>query len=312
MNPGPVTSRSAGAMADKLLTARLPAGWRWSAPLARRVLGFSAATELLAGMPATTPKDFVRELLAALEIGWRIDAPAPLPVAGPLIVAANHPLGLVDGMVLLDWMLKTRGDVRLLANSQLAALPAVAPIVVPVTARAKRDSGEPPGTGALVAADAHLKRAGALLAFPAGAVARRLRSGVPVDENWHTGVARLATPNHCQVLPTAVLARNSPLFYALGGRSQAAADALLVREALACRGRVIPAIVGTSIGPPGGSEAEIHAFSAELRRAVEALQREGQSCGRRSGDSDPAQASGRRFPQGHLALAPIRWRRRRT
>lgn len=284
MNLVPHQRRPAGAEVDELLATRLPAGWRWSAPLVGRALGFTAAAELLAGLPPGTPEVFVRDLLAALEIGRRLDSPASLPAAGPLVVAANHPLGLVDGMVLLDWMFETRADVRLLANSQLAALPAVAPIVVPVTPRATRGPGEPPGTGALVTADAHLKRSSALLAFPAGAVARRLHGGVPVDEDWHTGVARLAASNHCPVLPTAVLARNSPLFYALGGRSQAAADALLVREALACRGSVIPLLAGTPIGPPGESEAEIHAFSAELRRAVEALQREGQRRGRRSGD----------------------------
>lgn len=286
MNLVPQKSRPAGAEVDKLLAARLPEGWRWSALVARRVLGFSAAAELLAGLPPSTPEVFVRDLLAALGISRRLNAPAPLPAAGPLIVAANHPLGLVDGMVLLDWMFETRGDVRLLANSQLAALPAIAPIVVPVTPRATRGAGEPPGTGALPAADAHLKRAGALLAFPAGAVARRLRGGVPVDGEWHTGAARLAALNHCPVLPTAVVARNSPLFYALGGRSQTAADALLVREALACRGSVIPLLAGTPIGPPGGSEAEIRTFSAELRRALEALQREGQKRERRSGDCD--------------------------
>jgi hypothetical protein len=271
-----VRENGSGVDLDRLVVARLPKASSWLAPAARRLLGFDAAGALLRNLTAADPADLVHQILGSLRIRWQVDGYGPLPKDGPLIVAANHPLGLVDGMVLLDWMFETRSDVRLLANSQLVALPAVAPIVVPVTPRATRGPGEPPGRGALVTADAHLKSAGALLAFPAGAVARRLRGGLTVDGDWHTGVARLAALNHCPVLPTAVLARNSPLFYALGGRSQAVADALLVREALACRGSVIPLLADTPTGSPGESEAEILSFSAGLRRAVDALQHEGQ------------------------------------
>lgn len=270
-----VRDNGSGVDLDRLLVDRLPKASGWLAPAARRLLGFNAAGTLLRNLTATGPADLVHQILGSLRIRWRVDAYGPLPKDRPLIVAANHPLGLVDGMVLLDWMFETRGDVRLLANSQLVALPALAPIMVPVTPRATRGPGEPPRSGALETADAHLKSGGALLAFPAGAVARRLRGGLTVDDDWHTGVARLAALNHCPVLPTAVLARNSPLFYALGGRSQAAADSLLVREALACRGSLIPVLTDTPTGSPGGSEAEIRAFSAGLRRAVEALQHEG-------------------------------------
>lgn len=258
-----------GADVERLLVARLPRGWHWLAPAARRVLGFDEAAAVLGEMPPASPEDFVHDLLGSLRIGWQLDARTPLPADGPLIVAANHPLGLVDGLVLLNYMYETRNDVRLLANRQLAELPVIGSIVVPVTPRSMQASN---GVGgALQSADAHLKEGGSLLVFPAGAVARQRQDGIPVDGDWRTGVARLAAHNRCPVLPIAVLAQNSATFYAFGKFSQSAADSLLVREALASRGTVIPLASGAPLNPPSTSEEEILNFTADLRFAVNAL-----------------------------------------
>lgn len=254
---------------ERLLVARLPKGSHWLAPAARRVLGFDAAAALLSDLSPVSPEGFVHDLLASLRIRWQLDACIPLPTDGPLIVAANHPLGLVDGLVLLDYMYEARNDVRLLANRQLAELPVIGSIVVPVTPRSMQVSNE--ARGPLESANAHLKQGGSLLAFPAGAVARQRQDGIPADGNWRTGVARLAALNRCPVLPTAVLAQNSPIFYALGKLSQSAADSLLIREALACRGAIIPLASGAPMNPLGTSEGEIRTFSADLRRAVDTL-----------------------------------------
>lgn len=254
---------------DRLLVARLPKGLRWLVPAARQVLGFDAAAAVFRDLPSASPEDFIRHLLDSLRINWQLDAYIPLPTDGPLIVAANHPLGLVDGLVLLDYMYGTRNDVRLLGNRQLAELPTIGPIVVPVTPRSKQGSNN--SRRALESADVHLKQGGSLLVFPAGAVARQRQDGIPTDDEWRTGVARLASLNRCPVLPAAVLAQNSAIFYALARLSRSAANCLVVREALECRGAVIPLASGAPMNPPGVSEEEIRAFSANLRLAVDLL-----------------------------------------
>jgi 1-acyl-sn-glycerol-3-phosphate acyltransferase len=271
-----------GADIERLLVARLPKGWHWLAPAARRVLGFDAAAAVLGELPPASPEAFVHDLLGSLRIDWQLDERVPLPADGPLIVAANHPLGLVDGLVLLDYIYETRNDVRLLANRQLAELPAIGSIVVPVIPRSMQAPSR--AGGALGDADTHLKEGGSLLVFPAGAVARQRRGGIPADGSWRTGVARLAAFNRCPVLPIAVLGQNSATFYALGKLSQSAADSLLVREALGCRRAVIPLASGAPMNPPGTSEEDILTFTADLRFAVNALllemRRRGTSRGR--------------------------------
>ena len=46
-----------------------------------------------------------------------------VPARGPLIVAANHPTGALDGLVVCELIRRTRPDVRVLANRLLARIP---------------------------------------------------------------------------------------------------------------------------------------------------------------------------------------------
>jgi putative hemolysin len=264
-------TQSKGPVADldRLMVDRLPRGSRWLGPATRELLGFNTAAALLKDLSGESPADFVRHLLDSLGIRWTVDAYGPLPADGPLIVAANHPLGLIDGLVLLDYMFRVRGDVRLLGNHQLGQLPVIGPIVLPVTPRSKQASGR--ASGALTCADAHLKQGGSLLIFPAGAVARCRRDGIATDDRWRTGVASLASLNRCPVVPAAVLAQNSGTFYTVAKLSRSAADALVIREALALRGAIIPLASGAPMSPIGVSREEIEAFSTDLRLAVNAL-----------------------------------------
>ena len=109
---------------------------------------------------------------------------AKVPASGPVIVAANHPHGALDGLALLDLLSRRRGDVRLLANHLLRR---VAPLrdhcffVDPFD----RPGAPERSLGGLRAAHLWLRQGSVLIVFPSGEVAHQVESrGVLVDAPW--------------------------------------------------------------------------------------------------------------------------------
>lgn len=165
-----------------------------------------------------------------------------IPARGPVVIAANHPHGAVDGLLLLDLVRRVRPDVRVLANRILDRIPElrescffVDPFEGPEAAARSR--------AGLRAAHLWLRRGGTLVVFPAGEVAR-WDNGAVVEGAWKTTYERLARANGAEVVSARVDGRNSRLFYAAGLVHPRIRTALLGRELLNKRGRTIHVRIG--------------------------------------------------------------------
>ena len=84
-----------------------------------------------------------------------------------MIIAANHPLGEADWLLLVDTIQRVRSDVKLLANSWLGAIPELAADVIPVDVF---DPKSAMNASALRRAMRWLRDGGCLATFPAGEV----------------------------------------------------------------------------------------------------------------------------------------------
>jgi putative hemolysin len=215
---------------------------------------------------------FARRALQVLDLSVDCE-PADLsqvPAHGPLIVAANHPHGAVDGLALLALIEQRRPDVRLLANHWLARIPELRDLCFFVD-----PFGGPAAPARSVAGlrDAHLwlRRGGALIVFPAGEVAhRRGADGVLIDSPWQATVARLA-PAGAHVVPAYIDGQNSRFFYAAGRVHPVARTVLLARELLRKRGGRVQVHLGAVMTPLSScdTKAATAAFTSRIRRAVE-------------------------------------------
>jgi putative hemolysin len=78
--------------------------------------------------------EFVDRMLELIGVRYEVeeDSAAPVPTQGPLIVVANHPLGVQDALVLLQWLGSIRPDVRMLGNDWLASVPPISNLLLPV------------------------------------------------------------------------------------------------------------------------------------------------------------------------------------
>jgi putative hemolysin len=197
------------------------------------------------------PVAFATAALGVLDV--RTDCGArhagDIPARGPLIVAANHPHGALDGLVLLDVIGRVRPDVRLIANHLLAAIPELRDLCFFVDPFERRESMQRSLAG-LRAAHLWLRRGGALLIFPAGEVAHQRRpDGSVVDSRWRSTVGRLAISTSARVLPAHIDGANSPLFYMAGRIHPLLRTVLLPRELLKRRGRSVLIRFGPTLFP---------------------------------------------------------------
>ena len=199
-----------------------------------RVLGLVGEVEGLA---------FVERALDVLGIRYRVDPRERehIPLDGPLLVVANHPLGMQDALALLHLIGSVRSDVRMLGNQWLASVARLGGLLLPVDVFGGGAASRMRGVYRA------LERGEAVLMFPAGEVSRVTAEGVR-DGAWSDGFARLSLRSRAPVLPVHVAARNSAIFYGLSMLARPLSTAMLPREAVAPSQRRIGFSIGALVG----------------------------------------------------------------
>ena len=199
-------------------------------PFLSRVLGFRALQRLYPESSTAPGATFEARALHTLEVSLdAVPSAAAIPETGPLIVAANHPTGALDGLVVSELVRRVRPDVRVLANRLLARIPELRESCFFVDPFGGPDAAARSRAG-LRAAHLWLREGGALVMFPSGEVAGN------GEREWHDALGRLALATRARVLPVLLEGRNSSLFYAAGRVHPLLRTALLGRELLNKRG----------------------------------------------------------------------------
>lgn len=228
------------------LAPHLPAGLgRWRLALAAmfdRLLGLARLNQLYARVPeGLDAHTFVRCTLAQLGVGVAMDptALARIPASGACLVVANHPHGGLDGIAMLELLLRRRTDVKVMANHLLGHFSELEGLLIGVDPFGGRAAARY-NIRAVRQALAWLRGGGLLLMFPGGEVSSWLPSARAVrDPAWDSGVGWLAARSQAAVLPVFIEGRNSILFQAVGLLHPRLRTLLLLREMLGQSGTVI-------------------------------------------------------------------------
>lgn len=176
--------------------------------------------------PHLSGLDFVEQVLEYFAFRYQVrdNELERIPAEGRVVIVANHPIGSLDGLVLLKLVSDIRPDVKVVANQLLSSIAPLGPLLLPVnnmqggTERKRLD-----------AINEHLNQEGALILFPAGEVSRLRPNGVR-DGKWHGGFLRFARTAKAPVLPVYIDARNSMLFYGASMLYKPLSTMLLVQE----------------------------------------------------------------------------------
>ncbi len=234
---------------------------------------------------------FVRRLLDELEVRVNV-SPADfekIPATGAVVALANHPFGILDGVMLADLLTRARPDVRILTNRLLGELPELARICIfidPFEHSKGNAAGSRAANGrALKQAITHLRSGGLLLIFPAGEVSHfDLKKRAICDPEWSRTAARLIRIARAKSLPILIRGANGIPFQMLGMVHPRLRTAALPVEMLNKRGKSVEIRIGGVIDP-----ARIEALPDDAE-ATRYLRLRTELLARRSGAAEPASA----------------------
>ena len=189
-----------------------------------------------------------------------------LPKEGPYITISNHPLGGIDGILLLKLMIEQRSDFKIIANFLLHRIEPLKPYIMPVNPFEDRKDAASSITG-FKNAILHLREGHPLGVFPAGEVSTYRDGKLVVDKEWEEAAMKLIQKAEVPVVPIYFHAKNSRLFYRLSKLSDTLRTAKLPSELLTQKRRVIKVRVGKPISVNDQKEHQsLPEFSEFLRR----------------------------------------------
>ncbi|BFN37173.1 lysophospholipid acyltransferase family protein [Fidelibacter multiformis] len=172
-----------------------------------------------------------------------------IPEKGPFIIIANHPFGVLDGLILMDLIYRIRQDVKFIAQKEIKYIPDIRDRLILV------DTHRSPESKYMnIKAVRHglqwLKRGGGLVLFPSGAVSQfRVRHQDITDPGWIENTARLIKLASVPLIPVYFEGRNSLTFLLAGMFNQNLRMFMYPREFLKTKNKHIIVKVGDSIQP---------------------------------------------------------------
>ena len=223
---------------------------------------------------ARPPEWFWQDAIDALQLDVRSDRDPGeiIPGSGPLVVIANHPFGVLDGIILCWLVAQARSDFQVMTHRVLHQAPEVRPHILPVDFSGTEVALQNNLESRRRARDL-LENGGALLVFPGGGVARAEGAfGRATDLPWGTLTAKLALSAGAPVLPVFFHGQNSRMFHIASAIHQVLRYGMLFHEVANKMGRRIDVTVGDVIRNERlRGFADIRAATEFLRNATHGL-----------------------------------------
>lgn len=174
---------------------------------------------------------------------------ARIPKDGPLVVVANHPHGLVDGMVMAELIGRVRTDYKILTRSLLTGVPEIEEFMVPVPFPHEPNAREQ-GLQMRQTCMDHLKAGGTVVLFPAGKVAASdSYFGPAVEPEWNPFTAKMVMRSGATVLPIRFPGQNTRAYQIANKLSATLRQGLLLYEIKKALNKPQSPIIGRPILP---------------------------------------------------------------
>ncbi|MFA9187420.1 lysophospholipid acyltransferase family protein [Flavobacterium sp. FBOR7N2.3] len=212
--------------------------------------------------------DFLNGIVNDLQIKFEIPEEdyKRLPKDGAYITISNHPLGGIDGILLLKLMLEREPNFKIIANFLLHRIAPLKQYIMPVNPFENHKDKKSSVLG-IKETLRHLSDGKPLGMFPAGEVSSYKDGQLIVDKPWEEGAIKVIRKAQVPVVPIYFHAKNSRLFYMLSKISGTLRTAKLPSELFSQKNRVIRVRIGKPISVAEQNEYEtIEAYSEFLRK----------------------------------------------
>ena len=192
-----------------------------------------------------------------------------IPRYGPLIIIANHPFGILDGLILGYILSKSRKNFKILAHKVFRKSAKLDDVILPISFDETKESTKI-NIETRVSALKFLNSGGAVGIFPGGTVSTSLTPfGVPMDPSWRSFTAKMITKSEAQVVPIFFEGQNSRAFQLASHIHYNLRMGLLIKEFKSKIGNPVKICIGKSL-----SHSEIKSRSGNPRILMDFLREE--------------------------------------
>ena len=199
---------------DGIIRKRLPRHYRYIPRFLIRwvenIICQKRMNEMLVGLRGLYDADFCRGLLDQLRIKYEIKNAENLPSVENkrFLLVSNHPLGALDGVVMIDYLTSLYGGkVKFVVNDLLLAISPLKGVFVPINKHGRQSRK------ASCDVDEAFASNDPVIVFPAGMCSRRQSDGSICDLEWKKMFVNKAVEHQRDVIPVYFNAQNSSFFY---------------------------------------------------------------------------------------------------
>jgi len=170
-----------------------------------------------------------------------------IPQTGPVIVACNHPF---DGLIAASILGSRRDDFMIVSNALFNGIEQMKGRVLPILYRGDALDRRV-ALKTIKSATEHVNRGGALLIFPAGAVAAKPRwyDYTARERDWQPMLGHLVKQTRAPVVPIVFSGQNSMLFQLASHASLPLSRLAIMLETLRMRSKPVHLSIGQPILP---------------------------------------------------------------
>ena len=186
--------------------------------------------------------------LLKLDIDFDEEKIKKIPSEGPLMIVANHPFGVLDGLVICWLTSKIRSKFKVLTHSLLLRAPETKDFLLPIdfseNKKAMITNLETRKTARKI-----LDEGGTIVVFPGGTVSttKRFYNKTALDPSWRNFTSRLIKRSRPTILPLHFTGQNSFLFQTASHISETLRSSLLFHEVKRRINTKVPVIIGDPI-----------------------------------------------------------------
>lgn len=227
------------------------------------ILRYREAVRTIDTVSSMTALSAFNHLAESLQLRISLSGLKNIPSKGSVIVVANHPTGIADGIAIFQVLAQIRKDITFFANRDaLRASPSLSEMLIPVEwVDAKRTVSRNKETLKAIMRAIRSKRL--IVIFPSGRLAKPSLLGLK-ERRWSITPANLARKYNIPLIPVHIKARNSWVYYLLCFLNTELKDMCLFRELVNKKNQPYR----LTIGPPFEMQDTTQEATTSLRRYV--------------------------------------------
>ena len=220
-----------------------------------------------------TGGDFCRGVIDHLKVNPIFHGEENLPSTPRVTYVSNHPLGGLDGMILIDYVCRRYPgtEPKFIVNDLLTAIEPLNNVFLPVNKHGAQSRKNSRIIDEAFAGDSPM------LVFPAGLCSRRGDNGLIADLKWHKMFVKKSIEHNRIVIPVYFRGQNSSFFYnfarlrSLSGMKFNIEMVLLPSEVFKSRGKTFDIFFGTPLSTDALKNGSAEEVAAEIRKLVYGL-----------------------------------------